>query len=109
MIDWERVATLRDEVGEDSFAEVVTMFLDEVDEVIARLRLGVPLPDVERALHFLKGGVLNLGFADLGALCQEGERLAAEGHPDRVDQLAVVELYERSRNGFLAALDREAA
>ena len=37
MIDWGRVRDLRSEIGADDFAEVVAMFLDEADEVIARI------------------------------------------------------------------------
>ena len=109
MIDWDRVEILRAEVGPDEFDEVVALFLEEVDAVAARLRQGVPPDQVERELHFLKGGALNLGFAALGAMCQEGERRAAEGQPDLVDQAAVAELYADSRRAFLAALGRAAA
>ena len=31
MIDWERVTSLRDEVGEDEFRPLVEMFLDEIE------------------------------------------------------------------------------
>ena len=37
MIDWSRVSELREEVGEEDFAEVVELFLDEVDGVIGTL------------------------------------------------------------------------
>lgn len=37
MIDWERVADLRSEIGDDGFDEVIALFLEETDEVIARL------------------------------------------------------------------------
>jgi len=38
MIDWGRLNTLRDEVGEEDFEEVVDLFLDEVESVIDRHR-----------------------------------------------------------------------
>ena len=109
MIDWDRVTILRDEVGADSFSEVVALFLDEVDEVIARFRATPGLVDVERDMHFLKGSALNLGFETLGALCQQGERLAAEGRGAEVDLHAVVAAYEESREYFLDGLDSRAA
>lgn len=109
MIDWNRVTTLRDEVGADSFSEVVAVFLDEVDEVIARLRGAPDLANVERDLHFLKGSALNLGFEALAALCQQGERLAAEGRAAGVDLSAIVAAYEESRESFLDGLDSRAA
>jgi histidine phosphotransfer protein HptB len=109
MIDWDRVESLRDEVGAESFDEVVALFLDEVDAVVDRFRAGLAPDRVERDLHFLKGGALNLGFASLGDLCQAGERLAAEGRPEAVDLGAVIRLYDESRRAFLAGLGRLAA
>ena len=79
MIDWTRVNDLREEIGDDSFAEVVELFLDEVEEVVMRLA-AAPYPgSYEQHLHFLKGSAANLGFASFGALCQDGERQAARG------------------------------
>jgi HPt (histidine-containing phosphotransfer) domain-containing protein len=79
MIDWGRVKELRDEIGADDFGEVVALFLEEADEVIARIAPTLGAKALEADLHFLKGAALNLGFADLAALCQEGERRAASG------------------------------
>lgn len=110
MIDWGRVITLRNEVGIDSFDEVVALFLEEVETATTRLRR----PDAARNtvatardLHFVKGAALNLGFVDLGAICESGERLAAAGA--RVDLEAVARLYDESRRRFLAGLDRARA
>ena len=69
MIDWQRVNELRDEVGNDDFPEIVTVFLDEVDEVIARITIRITQED----MHFLKGSAWTLGFSDTGTLCREGE------------------------------------
>ncbi|QLQ20348.1 MAG: Hpt domain-containing protein [Exiguobacterium profundum] len=77
MIDWLRMSELRDEIGQDGFDEVVDVFLEEADEVLARL-IQDPLPTQED-LHFLKGSALNLGFVAVAQLCQEGERLLAAG------------------------------
>jgi len=104
MIDWDRVTLLRDEVGAESFTEVVTLFLDEVDEVVARIRSEPDQINVERDMHFLKGSALNLGFQTLGAICQLGERMAAEGRAAEVDLTSVVSLYEKSRAAFLDGL-----
>ena len=106
MIDWERVTTLRDEVGADSFMEVVTMFLDEVDEVVSRFGPQFDPGNVERDMHFLKGSALNLGFERLGELCQQGERLAAEGRAPEVDLAVIVSVYHESREAFLDGLDQ---
>ena len=70
---------LQDEIGADDFDEVVAMFLEEADEVIARIALTDTAKSLEADLHFLKGAALNLGFANFAALCQDGERRASAG------------------------------
>jgi histidine phosphotransfer protein HptB len=82
MIDWARVKELRDEIGADDLEEVITMFLEEADEVIARIAPEGGAAALESDLHFLKGAALNLGFAAFAALCQDGERRAAGGGLD---------------------------
>lgn len=113
MIDWARVQRLRDEVGSEDFREVVALFLEEVDEVAARLRAGPDPGRLEADLHFLKGSALNLGFADFGALCHAGEQRAAAGDAAAVDVAGLVAVYDRSRAAFLVEaaglLDRAAA
>lgn len=110
MIDWARVEELRDEVGADEFAEVVEIFLDEVQEVMDRL---AATPDPGRLrddLHFLKGSAMSLGFAGFARLCAEGEATAARAGPEQVDIAALQEAYRRSRGDFLANLPgRDAA
>jgi HPt (histidine-containing phosphotransfer) domain-containing protein len=100
MIDWDRVASLRAEIGASDFAEVAGMFLSEAEEVIARLCGGGPGPGLEAELHFLKGSALNLGFDELAALCDEGEKRAAAGAP--VDVPRVIRCYAASRAAFEA-------
>ncbi len=104
MIDWERVDELRDEVGADEFGEVVDIFLEEVDEVIDRLRQSPDPASYEADMHFLKGSALNLGFAALAALCSEGERQAATGDATSVDVGAVIDSYGASKAEFLSHL-----
>lgn len=106
MIDWERVESLRAEIGADDFGEVVTLFLEEVDEVVSRLQATPDPATYEDDLHFLKGSALNLGFSALSDLCHHGERRAASGQADRVDVGAVIRLYQESRGTFLARIDR---
>ena len=103
MIDWERVKELRGEIGLDDFAEVAAMFLDEADEVIARLSADGGSMKVEADLHFLKGAALNLGFSALSGLCQDGERRAAGGDVS-VDLEAVRQTYAGSKAAFAAQL-----
>lgn len=109
MINWDRVAELRGEVGEDGFAEVVVLFLEETDDVVARLEAGVPAGSLGQALHFLKGSALNLGFQELAAHCQEGERQAGCGNGAPVDQRRIAGIYRDSKAAFLAGLARSFA
>ena len=102
MIDWDRVASLRDEIGAADFAEVVEMFLTESDEAVARLVAGRPDPTLEADLHFLKGSALNLGFSVLAALCSAGEKRAAAGVPVNVPEVAAS--YAATREAFEARL-----
>ncbi len=97
MIDWERVNELRDEVGTEDFKEVVELFLEEVEEVIERLRSGPDPSRLEEDFHFLKGSALNLGFAALGDICQQGEK-----RPDSVNLSDVFETYGASKKEFLS-------
>jgi histidine phosphotransfer protein HptB len=69
-VDWQRVDDLATEIGADAMVEVVGMFLEETDAVIATFATGQPSTE---DYHFLKGSALNLGLADLAALCQRGE------------------------------------
>jgi HPt (histidine-containing phosphotransfer) domain-containing protein len=104
MIDWGRVAQLRDEVGPDDFAEVVELFLEEVEEVTGRLAASPQASALREDLHFLKGSALNLGFERLGAMCQEAERLAARGEEGAVSIAPILTCYEDSRQSFLENL-----
>ncbi|WP_434289737.1 Hpt domain-containing protein [Celeribacter sp. SCSIO 80788] len=102
MIDWNRVAELRDEVGAEDFREVVDLFLEEVDEAIARMQSMPDTASLEQDLHFLKGSSLNLGFAAFSALCRDGERAAREGRSEIINMVEIFESYARSRSEFVS-------
>ena len=102
MIDWDRVKELKEEIGEEDFAEVVEMFISEVDEVIERLKTQPDPDSYEADLHFLKSSALNLGFADLASLCQDGERRSAAGGADTVTLAPIFECYTSSKSAFEA-------
>ncbi len=109
MIDWKRVADLRDEIGADGFAEVADMFLEEADQAVRGLAQGLPADAVEGQLHFLKGSALNLGLSDLAAICQDGERRAAAGQAAEVDLDRVATVYHQSRSALMDGLARDNA
>ncbi len=100
MISWERVNELRDEIGDEDFAEVADMFLEEVEEVIGRLKSNPKPATLEDELHSLKGSALNLGFEALSRLCQDGESQAASGNFDAISLPDVFEAYEKSKAVF---------
>lgn len=104
MIDWARVKELRGEVGEEDFDEVVEIFLEEVDEVIGRMKGGLSQAPLEEDLHFLKGSSLNLGFASFSSLCSNGEALAASGQSAEVNLDEVYAAYDQSKSTFLSEL-----
>lgn len=79
MIDWARIRILFEEIGEESFAEVLDLFVQDVDEGLERLECAGDKRAVSAEFHFLKGAALNLGLDDIAALCAEGERCAAQG------------------------------
>lgn len=108
MIAWDRVNELRSEIGEDDFAEVVAMFLEEADEVIGRIARTVGAKALEADLHFLKGAALNLGFAQFAAFCQDGERRAAGGDTS-VDLAQVCTSYHASKMALMAGQKASAA
>ena len=105
MIDWDRAATLRDEIGAEDFAEVVDMFIDEMEAEFAALRAAARDDRLEARLHFLKGSALNLGFEALATLCQTGESAAAQGNPGSIDLDGLCRTYEMSKMRFLRAME----
>lgn len=101
MISWDRVNELCEEVGQDDFLEVVEIFLEEVEEVVERLKSSPDPSTYESDLHFLKGSALNLGFDGLAALCSDGEKMARTGAPQDVNLKLVIDMYDQSKSEFL--------
>jgi histidine phosphotransfer protein HptB len=104
MIDWTRLNELRSEIGDEDLADVVEMFLEEADGVVIHISGGLSSAEMESQLHFLKGSALNLGLSDLAALCQDGERQAAQGNGAAVNPTRIVAVYQASKSAFLGAL-----
>jgi HPt (histidine-containing phosphotransfer) domain-containing protein len=78
MINWDRIAELTSELGEDDFGEVIALFCDEVDEALNDLAAD-PVTQAREKLHFIKGSALNIGFDAVSSLCAgEEARLAAD-------------------------------
>jgi HPt (histidine-containing phosphotransfer) domain-containing protein len=108
MIDWDRVKDLKSEIGEDSFDEIIELFLEETDEVVARLTKENGASALEADLHFLKGSALNIGFSEFARLCQEGERSASMGELN-LDLSRVRSVYSTSKIFFDANIGQTSA
>lgn len=102
MIDWDRVNALRQEVGTEDFMEVADLFLEEVDEVMLRLKTSSTSVTLEEEMHFLKGSALNLGFTLMGQICQHNEKAASDGVESNIDIGRLFYAYEASKKEFLA-------
>ena len=107
MITWSRVDELADEIGADDFAEVVALFLDEVEGELDRLYDLTDANALERTLHFLKGSALNLGFGEFSSMCLEGEQKSAQGEAGSVDLSAIIANFQASKSAFLTGLSEK--
>jgi HPt (histidine-containing phosphotransfer) domain-containing protein len=101
MIDWGQVKSLRNDVGHDEFDEIIELFLDEVEEVVTKLREAPNLKELENDLHSLKGSALNLGFTTFSQFCLQGERLSAAGKAEEVDLTQIITCFNESKSVFL--------
>ncbi len=83
----------------------MTLFLEEVEEVVQRLGAPTTLEQTARDLHFMKGSALNLGFAEVASYCQMQEcRIARQ---EEADTSAIAALFQASRTAFLHRLGQE--
>jgi HPt (histidine-containing phosphotransfer) domain-containing protein len=101
MIDWSRVRQLQQEVGAEDFDEVVELFLEEVEAVMARLASLPYRSQLGQDLHCLKGSALNLGFSAFSDLCHIGEFAAETGAADSIDVAQIIQCYAKSKETFL--------
>lgn len=102
MIDWTRVAELREEIGPEEFDEVAELFLLEVEDTLGRLDEAIQdAPQMQQLLHFLKGSALNLGFRAMAAMCNQDHRDPVPGQAE-IDVSGLKALYARSLAEFEA-------
>lgn len=83
-VDWDRLNELRDDIGEEDFADVAVLFVAELQETLDRLT-----DDTAEAsdFHFLRGSASNLGFIELVAACSVAEAACNAGDRPDVDTL----------------------
>ncbi len=107
MIDWRRIAELKSELGADSFANIVALFLAEIDNDLTALSvIRDDLPSLRDALHGIKGCALNIGFTELAELCAEGERTLSAGGNWSDQSGALRAAFDRSSQSFRAGPPR---
>lgn len=104
MIDWARVIELHEEIGSDDFAEVVDLFLAEVEERLALLAADDTPEAQKKSYHFLKGSALNLGFRELANLCHSGEHQTGD---DAVDPNRVFLAFQAAKQEFSSQMSEK--
>ncbi|MEM9755300.1 MAG: Hpt domain-containing protein [Pseudomonadota bacterium] len=67
MIDWDKIAELQSEIGEDDFVEVAQVFVEEIDEKLSAMA-GTDSHGADD-FHFLRGSAANLGLTDFADFC----------------------------------------
>ena len=80
LIDWDRLMSLRDDIGEEDFADVVLVFFTEMEAKLAELSEDADRADAN-AFHFLRGGAANLGFVAMAEACAAAEAACRAGGP----------------------------
>ena len=90
-IDWDHLASLRDDVGAEDFADIVLLFFAEIGEKLDQMQGAGTAPAVDD-FHFLRGSAANLGFTDMVEACRKAEAACAGGA--KPDLAAVVRSYE---------------
>ncbi|ETX29632.1 Hpt domain-containing protein [Roseivivax isoporae] len=105
MIDWTQVRMLRSEIGEDGFAEVAEVFLEEMAAAVRDL----PAADADAlrgALHGMKGAASNLGMAALAEACARAER--SDDPAAALPRDVLARMFDQSRAALLDGLARGA-
>ena len=105
MIDWKRLCEMHRELGDPDFRTILGLFLDEIEDAVARLD-AVPPEGLETRLHFIKGSAWNIGLAEFGRLCQSCEGQVVRGRADQVHAAALADSYAMSRQILMRDLDR---
>ena len=100
MLNSARIDELKSEVGEDDFIEVVSLFCEEVEEVLSELP-GAAASDLPGLLHFLKGSAFNIGLDHVGTLCQAEEARIQKDPGEPPDVSALLSAYQSAKSALL--------
>lgn len=99
MLDMNRIDELREDFGEDDFEEIISLFLEEVEQRLAEIT-EQSCADVAGVLHFLKGSAANLGFTSFKSACEQAEEGLSSD-----DLKRIAEVYAQSKDVFFKSLE----
>ena len=80
IVDWARINELRNDIGEEDFADVAMLFVAELTEHIDGLSAN-PSAASAADFHYLRGSAANLGFVALVEACSRAEEACGAGQP----------------------------
>jgi HPt (histidine-containing phosphotransfer) domain-containing protein len=75
MIDVGRIEELKLEIGEDDFADVLEIFIEEIESALDAMDISAPPSTIAAELHSLKGSAQNIGFSAFAEICVGAEAL----------------------------------
>ena len=81
-VDWVRLNELRNDIGEEDFADVALLFVAELQETLSGLTAETA---VAGDFHFLRGSAANLGFNALVEACSQAEAACKAANLPNVD------------------------
>ncbi|NSX53563.1 Hpt domain-containing protein [Parasulfitobacter algicola] len=105
MIDWNRINELKKEIGLDDFDEVIGLFLEEAEDVLANLKQDQPEDKLLEYLHYLKGSALNIGFNHVAVICTKLEKRLDESNYNHREIETLFEAYNTSKTHFFKNLN----
>ncbi|SFJ79767.1 Hpt domain-containing protein [Jannaschia pohangensis] len=101
MIDTDRLAELESEIGAEDLGFIIAIYLEEADEMLARIDAGLSDEDHARALHFLRSGALNIGLRGVARASAELENSRDVSVPEETARLRTLLEESRVRLGTL--------
>lgn len=87
MIDWNRLHSLRQDIGDEDFADVAFLFVAEMTERLDRLAAD-PASASEADFHFLRGAAANMGLAAMVEACRTAELACLASNPPDIAAVA---------------------
>lgn len=88
IIDFSVIDELKDVGGDEFVAELVTMFLEQSEDIMKDIKTFSQSKDavsLSKSAHKLKGSCLNLGAKDMGTMCQTIEHQSRENNLTDID------------------------